>query len=152
MFAAQSGGGGVALRSLVYPTHHLQTTSTPTAGSSSMFAKKRCVIRVKVPLDIHAVIENRSIVFAIATPLRVGTLVAMAVREVSGLRTPCDKIARSVESTLRGLAAGSFVLNIDGRCYTRSSDVVVCSHTVNIRFFAREIRTRALHRPKLSTK
>ncbi len=117
-----------------------------------MCAKKPRVIRLKVPLDIHAVIANRSLVFALATPLRVGTLLAMAVREASGSRAPHDKIARTVESTLRGFAAGSFAVNINGRAYRRLGDVVMCSDTVYIRFFAQDVRVRTVHRPELSTR
>jgi len=115
--------------------------------------RKKCsVIRLKVPLDVHAVIANRSFVFARATPLRVETLVAMAVQEASGSRAPHDRVARMLQSTLRGFAEGSFVVEIDGRVYRRPGDVAVCSGTVCIRFFTCDVRVRTVHRPQLFTR
>ncbi|MDQ6933653.1 MAG: hypothetical protein M3160_10850 [Candidatus Eremiobacteraeota bacterium] len=105
-----------------------------------------------MPLDIHAVIANRSTAFALATPLRVETLIAMAVREAGGLRAPHDKIVRMTESTLGSFAAGEFVVTIDGRAYARAGDVAVCSDTVCIRFFSQDVRVPTGHRRQLFTR
>ena len=93
------------------------------------------VIRVRVPLDLHAVASGGSVAFALATPLRVRDLLALAVREAIGARAPRDKVQRSVLRTLAGLAAGDFTIDIDGRHFGDSEAVVMCESTVNVRFF-----------------
>jgi hypothetical protein len=93
------------------------------------------VIRVRVPLDLHAVAAGGSPAFALATPLRVKELVAFAVREAIGPRAPQDKFQRSMHRTLAGLCAGDFCVDIDGRVFTDSEAVIVCEGTVNVRFF-----------------
>jgi hypothetical protein len=60
------------------------------------------MIRVKVPLDVHAVALGGSGAFALATPLRIADLLEFAVREAVGLRAPHDKFSRSVHRTLAG--------------------------------------------------
>jgi hypothetical protein len=104
------------------------------------------MIRVKVPLDLHAVAIGGSGAFALATPLRVRDLLAFAVREAIGLRAPRDKFSRSVRRTLAGLAAGDFTIDVDGRGFTDADAVVVCEGTANIRFFLTQRRRTALHR------
>lgn len=99
------------------------------------------MLRVAVPIDVSAVSRAASAAFALATPLRVGDLLAVAVVEALGPRAPQDKRERVVRSCLDGLAAGTFVVHIDGRAYTHPDDVAVCSGTATLRFFAR----RALH-------
>lgn len=94
------------------------------------------VIRVRVPLDLHAVSTCGSAVFAFATPLRVRDLLALAVREAIGPRAPHDKFQRSMVRTLAGLAKGDFTLDIDGRRFVDSESVVVCEGSVCVRFFA----------------
>jgi hypothetical protein len=104
------------------------------------------VIRVKVPLDLHAVAVGGSGAFALATPLRVRDLLAFAVREAIGVRAPREKLLRSVHRTLAGLAAGDFTIHVDGRSFVDAEAVVVCTGTVDIRFFLTRRRLGALHR------
>ncbi|HEY0615385.1 MAG TPA: hypothetical protein VGC96_12115 [Candidatus Elarobacter sp.] len=99
------------------------------------------MLRVAVPIDVTAVARTASAAFALATPLRVGDLVASAVIEALGPRAPQDKRERVVRSTLDGLRSGRYVVDVDGRSYTDPDDVVVCSGTATLRFFVR----RALH-------
>ena len=105
------------------------------AGGSSKFGKRNSVIRVRVPLDLHAVTAAGSAAFALATPLRVRELLALAVREAIGERAPHDKLARSVTRTLAGLEAGDFTVDIDGRPFTDGDAVVVCEGEATVRFF-----------------
>jgi hypothetical protein len=93
------------------------------------------VIRVRVPLDLHAVSAAGSAAFALATPLRVRELLALAVREAIGERAPHDKFQRSMTRTLAGIAAGDFTVDIDGRSFDDLETVVVCAGTASIRFF-----------------
>jgi hypothetical protein len=93
------------------------------------------VIRVRVPLDLHAVTAAGSAAFALATPLRVRDLLALAVRESIGARAPHDKFQRSMVRTLAGLAAGDFTFDIDGRLFADGEAVVVCEGSVAVRFF-----------------
>lgn len=93
------------------------------------------MIRVRVPLDLHAVTCNGSGAFALATPVRVRDLVTLAVREAIGARAPADKFARNVRTTLHGLSAGRFTVDIDGRLFDDADSVVVCSEVANVRFF-----------------
>jgi hypothetical protein len=93
------------------------------------------MIRVRVPLDIHAVAANGSGAFALATPVRVRDLLSLAVREAIGMRAPADKFARMLSTTLLGLSAGHFRVDIDGRLFDDEEAVVVCGETANIRFF-----------------
>lgn len=99
------------------------------------------MLRVVVPIDVTAVSRTASTAFALVTPLRVGDLLASAVAEALGPRAPQDKRERVVRSTLASLAAGTYVVEVDGRVYTDPEDVVVCSGTATLRFFVR----RALH-------
>ncbi|MFN2449304.1 MAG: hypothetical protein ABR508_05850 [Candidatus Baltobacteraceae bacterium] len=93
------------------------------------------MIQVRVPLDIHAVAENGCGAFAFATPVRVRDLVSLAVREAIGARAPHEKFARSVRTTLHGLAGGRFCVDVDGRRFTDADDVVMCASIVRVRFF-----------------
>jgi hypothetical protein len=93
------------------------------------------VIRVRVPLDLHAVSSAGSAAFALATPLRVRELLAMAVREAIGARAPADKYQRSLSRTLDGFAAGDFTVDIDGRHFSDGDAVVMCEGTAMVRFF-----------------
>lgn len=102
------------------------------------------MIQVRIPLDIHAVAANGSGAFALATPLRVRDLVSLAVREAIGARAPQDKFARTLRTTLLGLAGGRFFVDIDGRHFSDADDVVVCGETAAVRFFLPS-RRQALH-------
>lgn len=97
--------------------------------------KRFGMIRVRVPLDIHAVSAAGSGAFALVTPLRVRDVVSLAVREAIGSRAPADKFARSLRTTLHGLSSGRFTVDIDGRLFDDAEAVVVCSDVANIRFF-----------------
>ena len=104
------------------------------------------MIRVKVPLDLHAVSIGGSGAFALATPVRIRELLGFAVREAIGSRAPYDKFLRSVHRTLAGLAAGDFIVEVNGRGFSDADTVVVCEGTVDIRFFLASRRRQALHR------
>ena len=104
------------------------------------------MIRVKVPLDLHAVAIGGSGAFALATPLRIRDVLRFAVREAIGMRAPADKFSRSLHRTLAGLAAGDFAITVNGRGFTDVDAVVVCERTVDVRFFLRQRRRATLHR------
>ena len=101
------------------------------------------MIRVPVPIDFDTVHATASDVFAAATPLRVAELLALAVREALGSRSPMDKLERGIRATLAGFAAGEFVVDVDGRAFYRLEDVVLCSECATLRFFARARQRRA---------
>jgi hypothetical protein len=111
-----------------------------------MRQKLPLMIRVKVPLDLHAVTLGGSGAFALATPLRVRDLLGFAVRESIGTRAPSDKFSRSVHRTLAGLAAGDFIIDVNGRRFADADAVVVCEGTVDIRFFLSNRRRVAPNR------
>lgn len=94
------------------------------------------MIRTPVPIDIGTISATANGAFALATPLRVDTLVALAVTQALGARAPRDKRERSIRATLAGLAAGEFVVDVDGRTFERPDDVVVCTGTATLRFFS----------------
>ncbi len=104
------------------------------------------MIRVKVPLDLHAVAIGGSGAFALATPLRVRDVLRFAVREAIGTRAPADKLSRSLHRTLAGLAAGDFTISVNGRSFSDADTIVVCEHTADVRFFLTQRRRTALHR------
>jgi len=101
---------------------------------------------VRVPLDLHAVASDGSAAFALATPLRVRELLALAVREAIGYRAPYDKFLRSVHRTLAGLASGDFTVVIDGRSFADADAVVVCEGTADVRFFVSRRRRAGVRR------
>lgn len=103
--------------------------------------KEVLVIRVRVPLDLHSVAEGGSAAFALATPLRVRELVALAVREAIGTRAPHDKFQRSMHRTLAGLANGDFTVDVNGRHFADADAVVVCEGVAHVRFFLRTARS-----------
>lgn len=98
------------------------------------------MLRVAVPIDVSAVARTASAAFALATPLRVGDLLAAAILEALGPRAPQDKRDRVLRSTIAGMRAGTFVVEIDGRDYSDPDDVAVCSGTATLRFFSRALR------------
>jgi hypothetical protein len=104
------------------------------------------MIRVRVPLDLHAVAVGGSSAFALATPLRIRDLLRFAVREAIGYRAPPDKFSRSLHRTLAGLAAGDFTICINGRSFTDADAIVVCEHTADVRFFLSQRRRTSLNR------
>ena len=99
------------------------------------------MIQVSIPIDVGTIAATASGAFALATPLRVERLLALAIYEALGTRAPQDKRDRSVRTALRGLRAGEFVVDIDGRLYDRPEAVVVCAGVVTLRFFSTEPHT-----------
>ena len=95
------------------------------------------MIRVRVPLDLHSVASVGCAAFALATPLRVRELLALAVREAIGTRAPHDKFMRSMHRTVAGLEAGDFTVDIDGRSFADADAVIVCEGVARVRFFLR---------------
>jgi hypothetical protein len=98
------------------------------------------MIRVRVPIDVNAVVCADSSAFALATPMRVGELLTHAVLDALGPRAPQDKRQRVVASTHAGLNAGAFVLEIDGRLYDHCDNVAVVAGIATLRFYRREKR------------
>lgn len=90
---------------------------------------------MRVPLDLHAVACAGSTAFALATPLRVRELLALAVREAIGSKAPRDKFQRSMVRTLTGLAKGDFTVDINGRAFADGDAVIVCEGVAHVRFF-----------------
>jgi hypothetical protein len=101
------------------------------------------MIRVRVPIDVNAVLCADSTAFALATPLRVGELLTHAVLDMLGARAPQDKRERTIARTHAGLNDGSFCLEIDGRIYEHCDDVAVVAGIANLRFYRRERRDTA---------
>lgn len=101
------------------------------------------MIRVRVPIDVNAVLCADSVAFALATPLRVGELLTHAVLDALGPRAPQDKRERMVASTHAGLNAGAFIVEIDGRIYEHCDDVTVVAGIAVLRFYRRERRDTA---------
>ena len=95
-----------------------------------------------VPVDIGIIGATGSSAFALATPLRVAQLVAMGIEHALGARAPRDKRERVLHTTLAGLARGHFTVDIDGRLFNDPDEVVVCSGSVNLRFFLSAARDR----------
>ena len=98
-----------------------------------------------MPIDVGTVAATAASVFALATPLRVDELLAFAVLEALGTRAPQDKRERGLRTTLAGLRAGRFVVDVDGTIYDRADAVVLCSGVATLRFFSTERVRRALH-------
>lgn len=97
------------------------------------------MIRVKVPLDLHAVAVAGSAAFACATPLLLHELLALAVREAIGARAPAEKYHRSVHRTLAGLRSGDFTVSVNGRIVRDANAVVMCESTTDVRFYLRDV-------------
>jgi len=96
------------------------------------------VIRVPIPVDVGTISATASAAFALATPLRVDRLIALAIREALGARAPQDKRERGIRAALEGFVSGRFVVDIDGRVYDRPESVVVCAGSATLRFFCKE--------------
>ncbi len=102
------------------------------------------MIRVPIPIDVATIAATANGAFALATPLRVDRLLALAVAHSLGARAPQDKRERSVRSNLSAFLAGRFVVDIDGRLYDRPDAVVLCSGSATLRFFSNEPGRRKL--------
>ncbi len=96
------------------------------------------MIRVFVPIDVGTVTATASSAFALATPIRVDRLLALAVSQACGDRAPEEKRERHVRAALEGFRTGKFVLDIDGRLFDRPESTVVCAGVATLRFFLRE--------------
>ncbi|MBV9648380.1 MAG: hypothetical protein JO043_13000, partial [Candidatus Eremiobacteraeota bacterium] len=108
--------------------------------------KPPAVIRVPVPVDFETIEATASDVFAAATPLRIGELLALAVREALGVRAPIDKLERGIRATLASFSAGEFLVDVDGRTFRRPNDIVMCAGYATLRFYARTPRRGARRR------
>lgn len=95
------------------------------------------MIRVPVPIDLGTAVTADATAFAFATPMRVGTLLEMAIARALGRRAPQDKRQRALNATLAGLRAGSFLLHVDGNPVDDPDRVVVCAGSATLRFFTR---------------
>ncbi len=95
------------------------------------------MVHVAVPIDTELINTAQNRVFALATPMRVGELIRLAVIQALGKHAPEDKRERVFRTTLEGLETGRFSLDIDGRHYDNPESYVVCSGSVALRFFAR---------------
>ncbi len=104
----------------------------------------RRVLRVPIPIDLATISATASGAFALATPLRVDRLIALAIAQSLGSRAPQDKRERSIRTNLNAFRAGKFVVDVDGRIYDRPDSVVVCSGVATLRFFANEPGRREL--------
>jgi hypothetical protein len=100
------------------------------------------VIRVSIPIDVGTIAATSSSAFALATPLRIDELLALGITVALGSRAPRDKRERSVGTALRGLRAGEFVVDVDGRVYDRPDAIVMCAGVVTLRFFSSEAHRR----------
>ena len=96
------------------------------------------MIRVTIPIDVGTIAATDSGAFALATPLRIGDLLALAIAQTLGSRAPQEKRERSVRTNLAAFVAGRFVVDIDGRLFSRPDDVVVCAGSATLRFFSTE--------------
>ncbi|MBV8601411.1 MAG: hypothetical protein JO359_07590 [Candidatus Eremiobacteraeota bacterium] len=94
------------------------------------------MIRVPVPIDLGTAVTADASAFALATPIRVVTLLELAIARVLGGRAPQDKRERALRTTVAGLRAGSFVVDVDGRRIDDPDRIVVCSGSATLRFFA----------------
>jgi len=146
-----SCGGGLRERRGGEPCIGLAFSSSPCSrlaskngrnGRARDTAKLARVIRVSVPIDVGTIAAMASSAFALATPIRVDRLLALAVSQACGARAPQDKRDRSIRTTLEGFRAGKFVVDIDGRLFDRPEAVVVCSGSATLRFFSTEPATR----------
>lgn len=97
----------------------------------------RVVIRVPVPIDLGTAVTAGATAFALVTPIRVATLLELAIARALGRRAPADKRDRTLRSTLAGLRAGTFFLHVDGKPVEDPDRVIVCSGSATLRFFTR---------------
>ena len=98
------------------------------------------MVRFSVPIDVGTVGDTACAAFALVTPLRVERLLELAVLATCGKRAPQDKRERAMRSMRDGLRTGRFVVDVDGRLFSRLDDVVVCAGQVTLRFFSAERR------------
>ena len=99
------------------------------------------MVQVAVPIDLVTAVSARANVFAGATPMRVATLLELAIARVLGRHAPRDRRERALGVAVAGLRDGTFRLHVDGRFVTDPEAVVVCSGSATLRFFT--------HRPAI---
>lgn len=80
--------------------------------------------------------------------MRLDKVVELAVKEAQGQRAPADKVARTIATTLAGLAAGHFTVDVDGRTFSDPHAVIVCAGRADVRFFMAS-RTRSGRRSEI---
>ena len=100
------------------------------------------MIRVPIPIDVGTIAATANSAFALATPVRVDRLIALAVIQAGGSRAPQEKRERTVRTTLDAFRAGRFVVDVDGRTFDRPDAVVVCAGVATLRFFSTELARR----------
>jgi hypothetical protein len=100
-------------------------------------AKNAGVIRVPVPIDLGTAVTADATAFVLITPIRVATLLELAIARALGRRAPADKRDRTLRSTLAGLRAGTFFLHVDGKPVDDPDRIVVCSGSATLRFYTR---------------
>ena len=103
------------------------------------------MIRLDIPVDVNTVAATACDVFALATPLRVDQLLALAIGEAIGARAPADKRERTIRRALASFRAGDFLIDIDGRVHDRPDTIAVCSGTIIVRFYSNETRRSRLN-------
>jgi hypothetical protein len=106
-------------------------------GQPRVGANAAPMVRVPVPIDLGTAVSAGATAFTFATPIRVVTLLELAIARVSGRRAPAEKCDRMLRSTLAGLRSGTFLLHVDGRPIDDPERVVVCSGSATLRFFVR---------------
>ncbi len=109
-----------------------------------MTAKYSRVIHVRVPLDLHAIADGDASAFALATPLSLVQILALAVRQSIGERAPRDLFERNFERTLAALDSGEITVTVDGRECRRLDEVVVCETNASVRFFLSRARLSSI--------
>ena len=107
-------------------------------------AKYSRVIHVRVPLDLNAIADGDASAFALATPLALVQILALAVRQSIGDRAPRDLFERNFERTLAALDSGDITVTVDGRECRRLDEVIVCGTNASVRFFLSHARLSAL--------
>ena len=107
-------------------------------------AKYSRVIHVRVPLDLNAIADGDASAFALATPLALVQILALAVRQSIGDRAPRDLFERNFERTLAALDSGDITVTVDGRECRRLDEVIVCGTNASVRFFLSHARHSAL--------
>ena len=95
------------------------------------------MIRVPVPIDLGTAVTAGATAFALVTPMKVATLLELAIARALGRRAPQEKRERTLRSTLAGLRSGTFLLHVDGTPVNDPDRVVVCAGSVTLRFFTR---------------
>lgn len=124
------------------PCSHSMGSLSAEAWSLSNRHERSKMLRVRVPIDLGTVATTQSSAFALATPMLVRELLEIAVAITLGRRSPPDRRRRVLESTLEGLKASEFILEIDGKTHIDPDTLLVCSGSVALRFFSLPVLER----------